>query len=312
MEMTVDPAVDVPSSTKSSERLDSKLTVVLPTLDEEDAIGLLIDELKQNGYSNILVVDGRSTDGTVAIAQDKGARTIVQHGSGKRDALESAIRSVKTPYLLIMDADMTYDPGDIKSLLDYAGDFDQVVGARDFSSPNMPRLHKLGNRVLTFAFNIFFGTKLRDVCSGMYLMRTTLARKLDFIGGRLAIEEVILAQIAMSGRVTDVPINYRHRTGRRPSTQTWRQGLVDLATIFTLARRYNPIMLFSASSALALVPAVILLAYAAIENYLFRTFHSGIALLGVMLLLFASQGLAVTTLSFQMRRIERMLRELSR
>jgi dolichol-phosphate mannosyltransferase len=306
-----DAPVQVGSSSDSRENA-GMMTVVLPTLNEEEAIGLLIDELKQNDYSNILVVDGRSTDRTVAIAQEKGAQVIIQHGSGKRDALEKAFRSVKTEYLLVMDADMTYDPRNIISLLEQADDFDEVIGARDFSSPNMSRLHKLGNRILTFTFNIFFGTRLRDVCSGMYLIRTSLARGLDFIGNRLAVEEVILAQAAMSGRVTDVPINYRHRIGRKPSTQTWRQGLVDLTTILTLARRYNPIMLFSVSSALALVPALILLAYAAIENYVFGIFHSGIALLGVMLLLFASQGLAVTTLSFQMRRIERMLRELSR
>jgi dolichol-phosphate mannosyltransferase len=288
------------------------MTVVLPTFNEEEAIGPLIDQLKQNGYSNILVVDGRSTDRTIAIAQEKGAQVVVQHGLGKRDALEKAFQSVKTEYLLVMDADMTYDPRDIKSLLEQADNFDEIVGARDLSGPNMSALHRLGNRILTFTFNIFFGTKMRDICSGMYLIRTRLGRELEFIGNRLAVEEVILAQATMSGRVTDVNVSYGHRIGRKPTTQTWRQGLVDLGTILTLARRYNPIMLFSVSSASALVPAVILLTYAAIENYVFRNFRSGIALLGAMLLLFASQGLAVTTLSYQMRRIERMLRELNK
>lgn len=285
-----------------------KLTVILPTLNEEQAIGPLIDELQSSGYSNIILVDGHSSDRTVAIAREKGIQVMVQHGSGKRDALETAFRSVNTQFLLVMDADMTYAPRDIESFLEHANDFDEVIGARDFNA-NMPRLHKLGNGILTFAFNIFFGTKLRDVCSGMYLMRTNLARKLDFIGSRLAVEETIAVQTAMYGRVTDVPIDYRKRIGREPSTQTWRQGFVDLLTIFDLTRRYNPIMLFSAFSALAFIPALIILAYTAIQNYAFKTYLSGTALLGVMLLLFATQGIAVATLSFQIRRIEKMLRE---
>jgi len=285
------------------------MTVVLPTFNEEQAIGLVIDELKQNGYSNILVVDGRSKDNTAAIALEKGARVILQHGSGKRDALENAFRSVKTKYTLIMDADMTYNPRDIRLLLEHGGDFDEVVGARDFSTPHMPRLHKIGNWILATAFNAFFGTKLRDVCSGMYLVRTSLARRLEFFGSRMAVEEVVLAQMCTMGRVTDVTIDYRPRVGRKPSVRTWRQGFVDLVTIILLARKYNPIMLFSAISGSAFVPATILLAYAAIQNYVFGIFPTGTILFGVLLLLFAAQGLTVATMSLQIRRIEKMLRD---
>jgi dolichol-phosphate mannosyltransferase len=285
------------------------MTIVLPTLNEEHAIGLLIDELKQNGYSNILVVDGHSRDRTVAIAVEKGARVILQHGSGKRDALEKAFRSVKTEYLLVMDADMTYDPRDIGLLLDHGNDSDEVVGARDFSTPHMPRLHRIGNRILTAAFNAFFGTKLRDVCSGMYLVRTSVARKVEFLGSRMAVEEVVLSQICMMGRIIDVSISYRPRVGRKPSTHTWRQGFVDLVTIVLLARRYNPIVLFATFSASVFIPAVILLAYAAIQNFVFGGFPASVILLGVTLLLFATQGLVVATLSLQIRRIEKMLRD---
>jgi dolichol-phosphate mannosyltransferase len=58
------------------------LTVLIPTLNEAGAIGQLIDELKSRDY-NILVVDGRSTDGTVEIVRSKGIKLIFQEGKGK-------------------------------------------------------------------------------------------------------------------------------------------------------------------------------------------------------------------------------------
>jgi len=58
------------------------VTVVLPTLNEEEAIGQVIQELKQAGYRNILVVDGYSTDGTAKVAESNGAYVVFQHNGG--------------------------------------------------------------------------------------------------------------------------------------------------------------------------------------------------------------------------------------
>lgn len=302
---------DVPHLQKVS--LDKgPLTVLLPTLNEEKAIGSLIDELKQNGYHKIILVDGGSIDKTVEVAQEKGALIVPQHGSGKRDALETAFELVKTPYVAIMDADMSYDPKDIQLLLSHAKQYDQVVGARRTDSSNMSWLHRIGNRILTFSFNFFFGSKLNDICSGMYLLRTDMARQLRLDGHHFAVEEVILAQTCTTGRAVDVPISYRPRVGRKSTVSSWRQGIIDLLTILDLARKYNPITLFSALSGMALIPAFAILAYVAVQNYLFFNFRSGLALLGVMLLLFAGQAMIVATLSFQMRRIEQGLRALER
>ncbi|MEM0041604.1 MAG: glycosyltransferase family 2 protein, partial [Candidatus Korarchaeum sp.] len=113
---------------ESSEGISKEqVTVVLPTLNEESAIGRVIDELLQEGYNNILVVDGYSTDKTVEIARGKGVKVIFQKGRGKAGAIRTAIEVVNTPYILFMDADYTYDPRDIGRLLRYAG-YDEVIG----------------------------------------------------------------------------------------------------------------------------------------------------------------------------------------
>jgi len=96
------------------------VTVVIPTLNEEEAIGRVIGELRQAGYHNILVVDGYSTDGTVKVAELNGAFVVFQHSRGKCGAVETAIENVKAPFMLVMDGDCTYDPRDIESFLAHA------------------------------------------------------------------------------------------------------------------------------------------------------------------------------------------------
>ncbi len=76
---------------------DKSITVVIPTLNEEEAIGKVLDELQSLGFNNIMIVDGYSTDRTVEIAKQFGVQTIRQHGKGKTGALKTAIEHVETP-----------------------------------------------------------------------------------------------------------------------------------------------------------------------------------------------------------------------
>src|SRR5215831_14429614 len=96
---------------------DKLLTIVIPTLNEEQGIARVIDELNQQGFRNILVVDGYSNDATAEVASRMGARVMHQQGKGKTGALKTAIDNVSTPYMLVMDGDYTYDAGSISRLL---------------------------------------------------------------------------------------------------------------------------------------------------------------------------------------------------
>ncbi|MCX8169448.1 MAG: glycosyltransferase, partial [Candidatus Methanomethylicia archaeon] len=83
------------------------VTIVIPTLNEEKAIGIVLDELLNLGYRNIIVVDGYSKDNTVKIAFEKGVKVIYQHGHGKTGAIQTALEHVNTSYMLVMDGDYT-------------------------------------------------------------------------------------------------------------------------------------------------------------------------------------------------------------
>jgi dolichol-phosphate hexosyltransferase len=283
------------------------VTVVVPTLNEEQAIGPLIDEIKAAGYGKILVVDGYSKDRTVEIAKSKGVMVVPQHGKGKTGGVLVARELVETPYFLFMDGDFSYDPKDIDRFVTHAEAYDLVVGYRPKKSPNMSRTHRLGNWVLTKEFNILMGSSIPDVACGMYLMRTEKMKEMLFDRHGFEVDQEITAQMLVSGRVTVVPIEYRQRLGD-VKAPTWRQGFRAMFAIVGIARRSNPVVLFGLFAAIALIPGAGLMLDAA---WLYLTqgglFKSNYFLASLMLLVIGGQGLTVATIGYMLRRMERKL-----
>ena len=292
---------------KVTPAMRDKVTILIPTLNEKEAIGPLIDEIKALGYHRILVVDGYSKDGTTKIAEDRGAAVIMQHGKGKAGAFLTAFPVVTTPYLIVMDGDASYDPFDLKKFMPLVGSYDFVKGVRT-RNENMSGLHKLGNSVITRTFDLLFGTSIGDVCSGIYMMRTDLVKGLHLEKHPLTVEQEIAAEMVLSsGRTTTVSVNYRKRMGGKSKTKTWRQGFRDLVTNFDLARTYNPIMLFAVGATLFLIPAFVTLGIASWNYLVLDQYHSGYFLGGLVLLVLGAQGFTVATIAALLRRIERKI-----
>lgn len=285
--------------------LRDQVTVVIPTLNEEDAIGPLVDEVKGSGYVNVLVVDGYSKDSTGEVARKSGAQVVMQHGTGKAGALMTAFRMVDTPYVLVIDGDGSYDPLDMDRFLPLMNDYALIKGARERNG-NMSKIHKIGNAIITKTFNLLFGTSVADICSGMYMLRTEEVKSFDFEKHPMTVEQELAAQVVLSsGRITSVPIHYRKRFGGESKTNTWRQGFRDLITNFDLARTYNPILLFSFLAALALIPAFMVLGYASFLYLFASQWHGGYFLFSMMLFVIGFQGLSLATISAFLKRIER-------
>jgi dolichol-phosphate mannosyltransferase len=280
------------------------VTVVLPTLNEEEAIGKVIEELEQVGYHNILVVDGYSTDRTAKIAGANGCCVVLQHSKGKCGAIETAIENVKTPYMLVMDGDCSYDPKDIESLLAHCEKYDQIIGVRTDGRTNIPRFHRFGNALITKTFNLLMGTKLSDVCSGMYLISADWARRLHLDAKGFDVEVEIAAQTATNGRITEVPIAYRKRVGLK-KLNGWKHGFQIVRAVFGLARVYNPAFLFSVIAVLAGIPASVLLGSVTIDIVLHGAWHGDRALFGIVLFLVALQTFTIASISLLLKRMER-------
>lgn len=284
------------------------VTVVLPVLNEEKAIGIVLSEIREEGYENVIVVDGWSRDSTVKIAEGHGVQVIMQHGSGKTGALRTAFENVKTPYLLIMDGDHTYSAGDIERFMPFASRFDQIFGSRKSGRENICRLHRLGNWIINTAMGILFGASLSDVCTGMYMMKTEAARRLDMRSRGFDVEVEAAIQNITSGSVTEVPVSYRERLGKR-KLSTWRQGFRILWTVFRLSFSYNPIFFLSILGSLHGVAGAFLL----LREFYKRLIHgeagwsTGYVWLGLVLFITGLNFFSVTVFTLLSKRQEQRI-----
>ena len=286
-----------------------QVTIVIPVLNEREAIGKVLDDLKGQGFDRVLVVDGYSDDGTLEIARSKGAAVVQQHGSGKAGALVTAFEEVSTPYIVVMDGDYTYKASDVNRLLAHAGEFDEVIGARTKGRANIPQVNRFGNWLISKAFKLLFGEPITDVLSGMYLLRTDKVRDVQITSTSFDVEVEIAGAIASSGRITQVPIGYGERLGTQKLRP--RDGGRILGTLFWMAYYYNPLLLFGALVSLSAIPAVGVLSWVLYQKEVLDVWHAGYALMGVMLLLVATQGAAVSLGSLLTKRSEnRIMREL--
>ena len=284
--------------------IKEKVTVVIPTLNEAEAITKTIKEINAEGYVNVLVVDGYSADTTDHMAHANGAKLVYQHGTGKAGAVKTALERVETPYVVFMDGDNTYDPKDIWRLLNHSEHYTQVIGVRD--RRHIPYIHRFGNWVISRTFSLLFGVRVSDVCSGMYLLETEEAKSYNLEEPGFLVEIELAAQSASRENLTEVPISYRPRIGTR-KLNTWRHGFAILAAAFTLARRYNPILLYSGVAGLSIIPAALVLGWVAWDVLTRDVWHSGWALVGVLLLLVATQAFTLASVSVLTKHSEKRL-----
>jgi len=286
----------------------SRISVLIPTLNEEKAIGPVIDEVVNTGIprENILVIDGGSTDNTVVIAYRKGVRVYPQEGRGKALAIKTGLKYVNTPYVLVMDGDWTYPAKYIPRLYEkmLSEDCDLVIGVRVYGKESQKLIFKLGNKVITWIFNMLFGTQLRDVLSGMYIAKTETLREVNFEMSGFSVESEIVAHFATVGKVCEEGIEYRERLD--PSAKKLRvvHGFKIALDILRLTWRYSPVFLIFAIGSLLLIPGLLLGAWVA-----YHYFFTGIKyyVRGIVAIVLAATGLLSLNsalMALYVRRIE--------
>lgn len=203
-----------------------RVSVILPTLNEEATIGKVIDEIHQqalarNGYDvDILVVDGNSPDRTREIAKQKGAAVIIEPRKGKGRAMQAAFQAVDADFVFMIDADYTYPATYIPEMLDLLRDGSNVViGSRlkgKIEKGAMSPLNIIGNRLLTLMARILYRDKTSDLCTGFWGFRGEVLKDLNLSANGFDFEADLFIQISRRGHsIAHVPINYR----RRPTKQ---------------------------------------------------------------------------------------------
>ena len=235
-----------------------RVSVVLPCLNEEGAVGAVIDEAWQGIESTglageVLVVDNGSTDSSVAIAKEHGARVVHEPEQGYGSAYLRGLAESRGDLIVMADADGTYPLADLRPFVRSLEEGnDLVLGSRfrgNIQRGAMPWLHRrVGNPVLTAVLNVFFGVRVSDAHCGLRAVRRSALYRLELESTGMEFASEMILKAAKRGlRVDEVPIEYRPRIGES-KLNTVRDGW-----------RHLRFMLVHSSTFLFLIPGGLLL-----------------------------------------------------
>ena len=218
------------------------LTVIIPTLNEEKAIGKVLDSIPKTEDMEVIIVDGLSTDRTVEIAREKGAKVILEKRKGYGRAYKTGFKHAKGEIIVTLDGDLTYPAEKIPELVDYLRrnqlDFITCDRLSRLDKRTMSRKHRVGNWILKTATNLLFGLHLNDSQSGMWVFRRSILSRftLESDGMPLSEEIKIKAFKHPEIKAQEIPIDYRIREGE-VKLNSWRDGWNNLKFLFHLRFR---------------------------------------------------------------------------
>jgi hypothetical protein len=199
------------------------VSVVIPCLNEAASIERCVsrarDALEGQGWrGEVIVADNGSEDGSAELAKAAGALVVFEPRRGYGSAYLAGFAAATGEYIVMADADLTYDFGDIPRFVEELdGGADLVMGNRmkGIQPGAMPWLHRyVGNPALTGILNLFFRTGVRDAHCGMRAVRREVLPRLDLrtTGMEFASEMVIRAGKARL-EISEIPIHYHPREG---------------------------------------------------------------------------------------------------
>jgi len=202
-----------------------KVTVVIPTLNEEHGIGSTLLDLKNHlKDATYLVVDGFSVDGTVKKARLLNAEVIQQDGVGKGRAMANALNYIKsdTNYVVFIDADFTY-PADcvcrMIEILNNDSNVGMVIGNRfnnNSTSASLGNIFYFGNRLLALIQSWLNGVNLNDPLSGLRVLRWDILKDWKPNSDGFDIEVELNYYVDKHNlKIVEIPICYRKRLGKK-------------------------------------------------------------------------------------------------
>jgi glycosyltransferase involved in cell wall biosynthesis len=239
-----------------------QVSVVIPCLNEAlsiaDCVDAAIAAFRTLGISGEVVVsDNGSTDGSIEIAGEHGARVVHAPVKGYGAALRKGIEEAHGAFIILGDADGSHDFQEIdRFIAKWREGYNFVIGNRlrgDIKDGAMSWHHRhLGTPVLTGILNLFFSAGVSDINCGMRGMTRELAAQLDFRTNGMEFASESLIKAARAGaRIAEVPITmWPDRRDRPPHLRTFRDGW-----------RHLRIIMLSAPNWLFLLPGAVLMAF---------------------------------------------------
>jgi len=230
-------------SKRANTTLPVEVSVVIPCLNEANSLAFCVDKavnaFRASGLSGeVIVADNGSTDGSIQIAEEHGARVVHVPERGYGSALRAGIAAARGPLIIMGDADDSYDFTDVPRFVEKLREgYDIVMGNRfrgGIKPGAMPPSHKyLGNPGLTALLNTFFHAGIGDSYCGMRGFTRALYDRLDVrsTGMEFALEMIIKAA-QIGARIAEIPIIlWPDKRGRPPHLRSFRDGWRSLRSV---------------------------------------------------------------------------------
>lgn len=221
-----------------------RVSVVVPARNEAKNLAWVL--LRMPPYvSEVILVDGNSTDGTAAIAKAAwpDVTIVADPGCGKGAALRKGFAAATGDSIVMLDADGSMDPAEMTRFLALLGTgFELVKGSRFIAggdSTDITSMRRLGNRVLRSTVNVLYRTRFSDLCYGYCAFRRSVLPTLGLAADGFEIEtEISLHAVAAGLRVCEVPSFEAPRGHGTTSLRTFRDGERVLRTV--IGERLKP------------------------------------------------------------------------
>ena len=198
-----------------------KVTIILPSYNEEESIGQVLDEVNRLPIDKeVIVVNNNSTDRTALIAFPKCDRLLEEKQKGKGIAMRTAFKLVDTPYVFMVNSDLTYPISEIPTMLLVleSGIHSAIAGWRKTKTKDsMALVNKFGNICLTFLANLLYPGKppIKDLCTGLWGFDSEVLKEFHLTSKGFTLEADLFINLRrLSKKLANYPINYQKRGGK--------------------------------------------------------------------------------------------------
>lgn len=218
------------------------ISIVIPVYNEKNTIEAIIRKVNALAFDKeLIVVDDGSTDGTREILERLDIaglkKAFLPKNSGKGSALRKGFELVTGDIVAIQDADMEYDPQEIKLLAEpiIRGVADVVYGSR-LSGGRPQRVymfwHLVGNKLLSLMANVLYNTTLSDIETCYKVFKSSILKEIKLKSKRFEIEPELTAKFCKNKyRIYEVPISYYGRSYDEGKKISWKDGFIALWTL---------------------------------------------------------------------------------
>jgi glycosyltransferase involved in cell wall biosynthesis len=291
-----------------AEPVEPRVAVLVPCFNEEAAVAKVVaDFRKALPSAEIFVYDNNSSDRTVAVAREAGAKVRSERRQGKGHVVRRMFADIDADIYVLVDGDATYDAASAPLMIDalVSDHLDMVVGFRvDQTAAAYRPGHRTGNWMLTSFLASVFGQAFKDILSGYRVFSRRFVKSFPVLSDGFEIEtELSVHALELALPVAEIETPYYARPeGSFSKLNTWRDGFRILGTILKLYRSEKPLRFFTAIGiflTLVSIGLAIPIVITYLEQGVVPRLPTAVLSMGLMILavLLVSSGLVLDTVT---------------